>query len=105
MTSFNKQRDKYLINSEAIKYIPALKRPIISLKEYDHLLDSDLELNLLKKTPTYCTNMHKLEKQMTSLLKLLKNREEEKQKASSLKEVNFRLNFVFIYKIFCFKQQ
>jgi hypothetical protein len=72
MNRFKQKREEYLINSETnankqLKYteylndrkLPALKRPLVSLNEYDHLLDSDLELNIIKKPSGYCSNVKK----------------------------------------------
>ena len=54
-TNINKQ----IKNSEYLndRKVPVLKRPLMSLKEYDHLLDSDLELNIIKKPSGYCSNV------------------------------------------------
>ena len=50
---------------------PVLKRPIISLKEYDYLMDSYFDLTSHKANQ--CTdNQLKLEKQIIALLKIIK---------------------------------
>ena len=50
---------------------PVLKRPIISLKEYDYLMDSYFDLTSHKANE--CTdNQLKLEKQIITLLKIIK---------------------------------
>ena len=49
---------------------PVLKRPIISLKEYDYLMDSYLDLTSC--TESHCTDLLKLEKQIIALLKIIK---------------------------------
>lgn len=72
------------------KMFTPLRRPIISLKEYDSLLDSDYNLNLSKK-PAVCSNVHKLEKQISELFKMIRvcfNKfEEEKLKINDLKDI------------------
>lgn len=99
---------------------PVLKRPMISLNDYDYLTDSDMDLNIANKS-LYSLNqsdtspekaiMLKIEKQLIILLRIVKNKfksiEEDKMKASlhdeiiiEWKEAARRLEIIFFIASF-----
>ena len=84
------KRDKRFIPNSINTHTFELSMPIGSLKVYDHLMEADLNHVSKKK---YCTNVHKLEKQIMALFRIIKSNftklEEEKMKSNNIEEILF----------------